>query len=560
MNRPKNYINRIVFNDGTKMDINENDIIVFVGPNNAGKSQALKDIYELSNRKQPSVVVSDIGLHRETEGLKEFISSFSNKHTSNGIVVYEGFKFQLIEQNIELICENNALDDLRDALIVYLDTMERLRICHPAPFITRKDNKTNPIHYAAFDKSRREWLSAKYKMAFDQYLVPNMQFGASIPLCIGDPVKFDKDFEDEQSRQEAYAEILQTYKQVHDQGDGIKSFTGILLYLMIDHYSTYLIDEPESFLHPPQAHIMGQIIGEALSDNQQAFISTHSEEIIKGLLDEASERVKIIRITREGDLNRFSMIDNRAFKLLWKDPLLKYSNIMSALFHSSVILCESDSDCKMYSLIESQLMAEQGKYSESLYIHSGGKQRLSKVVAALKSIGIYVKTLPDIDILNDENIVKGLVEAHGGSWDKVKRDYNIIVNNLHSPKESINREHAKEEIIAIIETSDFTELNKEEIKKINDCVKIISKWDILKKSGKSALPSGDATQAFGRMNSYLEQLGIFLVPVGEIECFIKEVGAHGPQWVNQVLEKYPDLQDPIYSSIKDYVKGVLGIV
>lgn len=94
-------------------------------------------------------------------------------------------------------------------------------------------------------------------------------------------------YEDEQDRQEAYARILDTYKQVQNQGDGIKSFTGILLYLMLDYYRTYLIDEPESFLHPPQARIMGQIIGQTLADQQQAFISTHSEEIIKGCLKPA---------------------------------------------------------------------------------------------------------------------------------------------------------------------------------------------------------------------------------------------------------------------------------
>lgn len=42
---------------------------------------------------------------------------------------------------------------------------------------------------------------------------------------MGKPVKLEDTFEDEQSRQEAYAEILATYKQVHQQGDGVKSFT-----------------------------------------------------------------------------------------------------------------------------------------------------------------------------------------------------------------------------------------------------------------------------------------------------------------------------------------------
>ena len=139
---------------------------------------------------------------------------------------------------------------------------------------------------------------------------------------------------------------------------------------MLDYYCTFLIDEPESFLHPPQANIMGRIIGETLRQNQQAFISTHSEEIIKGLMDVCPERLKIIRITREENLNSYSILENARFSEIWNDPLLKHSNIMTSLFHTDVILCESDSDCKMYSIIERHLKQEQGKYSETLFIPS----------------------------------------------------------------------------------------------------------------------------------------------------------------------------------------------
>ena len=51
------YISKIHFNDETYVDIQQNDIIIFVGPNNAGKSQALKDIYALSSNKFQTTVV-----------------------------------------------------------------------------------------------------------------------------------------------------------------------------------------------------------------------------------------------------------------------------------------------------------------------------------------------------------------------------------------------------------------------------------------------------------------------------------------------------------------------
>lgn len=36
------YISKLTFNNGKELEIAANDIVVFVGPNNAGKSQSLK--------------------------------------------------------------------------------------------------------------------------------------------------------------------------------------------------------------------------------------------------------------------------------------------------------------------------------------------------------------------------------------------------------------------------------------------------------------------------------------------------------------------------------------
>lgn len=228
---------------------------------------------------------------------------------------------------------NNGLRDFRDLFMVFLDTSSRLHICNAPPLINRGQPQNHPIQYAAFNREKRKWLTKNFYKAFGQKIIPNTNYGGSIPLSIGEPVNIEGGYEDDQEKFEIYGEILATYPQVQNQGDGMKSFTGILLYLMLDFYCTYLIDEPESFLHPPQAHIMGQIIGETLTDNQQAFISTHSEDIIKGLISVRPERIKIVRITREENVNYFSILDNEKFQEVWNDPLLKYSNIMSGIFH-----------------------------------------------------------------------------------------------------------------------------------------------------------------------------------------------------------------------------------
>ena len=552
------YVSKLVFNNGESIDVKQDDIVLFVGPNNVGKSQSLKDLYELSKGKRPTTVVSEISIIKysgSVTNLLETISTgqFQSNYTSYPVLGGNLTVNQYTEKNY---LKDGYYDDFRLVFVANLDTSARLSICQPRPNILRDEPKQHPIHYAAFNAEYRKWLAKNFKKAFNKDVIPNTQFGGKIPLCMGDPIKLTGEYEDEQTRLEAYAQILGGYPQVQDQGDGIKSFTGILLYLMLDYYCTYLIDEPESFLHPPQARIMGQIIGETLSDRQQAFISTHSEEIIKGLMETCPERLKIIRITRDGNTNHFSILNNEKFDEIWGDPLLKHSNIMSSLFHKTVVLCESDADCQMYSIIENHIKQKQGKYSEALFIHCGGKHRMAKVITALKSLNVDVRVVPDIDAMNDEGVFTGIVEACGMEWSNISKDYRIIVSNLHSTKEVINRSSARTIILQILDNRSDTNLSKSEIDQIKNTVETVSKWDNIKKMGIPAIPAGDATSAFRCLDAALKSAGIHLVPVGELECFIKEAGGHGPAWVNNVLEEFPDLDNAVYSKITEFVAGL----
>lgn len=556
--RSGGHISRIILGERTNVPIQKNDIVVFVGPNNVGKSQALRDIYHLCDQKTNPIVVKDLWVSKSSCPLSHTLGQLAD-----GENLGNRTRYNVLDQNYSVYdssdrdyMNNQYHGAFYSVFVANLDTSARLTICLPPSSIPRDGKKSHPIHYAAFDGDKRKWLSNNFKKAFGVDLIPNTQFGATVPLCMGEPVHLHGEYADEQERQEAYAEILSKYKKVHDQGDGIKSFVGILLYLMMDHFCTYLIDEPESFLHPPQAHIMGQIIGQTLSGNQQAFISTHSEDIIKGLMTVCPERLKIIRITREGDTNNFSILENQSFCDIWSDPLLKYSNIMSSLFHKSVVLCESDSDCKMYAAIENHIKASVGKLSEALFIHCGGKHRMSKIIAALRSLNIPVILIPDIDVINDESVFMGIIQAFGLSWDDLQKEYKIIASNLHSPKEKIERAEARTALLSIIDSKTEKVLSGAEITAIKSAVKVSSKWDNLKAVGISALPAGDATAAFNKLDRVLRGVGIYLVPVGELECFVKEIGGHGPEWVNKVFEEYPDMNDEIYTGIRNFVAQI----
>lgn len=564
--KPGGYIESITFNNRQELKLNKNDIVVLVGPNNAGKSQAIRDIYTLSkgdkNDMQTSnVVVSNVSVHKNCASIEPVINKtfFRDEH---GNYVHSDLKGNT-ESFVMYISDSFYRDKyaenfgiFRDTFVINLDTLHRLQTCRPVENTTQDEVKIHPIQYITFDSSSRSKLSEIFKRAFKTGLIPYPQYGSRIPLCIGEPIKLSDEYNDEQERLEAYASKLATYPQVQNQGDGIKSFVSILLYLILDHYCVYLIDEPEAFLHPPQAHIMGQIIGDTLSDQQQAFIATHSEEIIKGLLEKCPDRVKVIRITRENNSNHFAILNNEDLQKVWNDPLLKYSNIMSSLFYQQIVLCESESDCKMYSIIDGHLKEQQGKYSETLFIHCNGKNKLPDIAKALCALGVKLYVIADIDILKDENLIKKLVSNFGVEWEQISKFYKVFSSSIKSQKEDLDRTFLQQQIEKILRSSNSATINDQDVKKLQKLLKISSGWDELKENGEQSIPRGDATSSYRNLIKFLQAAGIFIVPVGELENFVKEVGGHGPSWVDTVLHDYPDLTDPVYNTIKDFIQSM----
>lgn len=72
------YISKLAFNNGEQLDITENDIVIFVGPNNAGKSQSLKDIYQLSSKKLPTIVISDIEIKKYDSPISDLLKQVAS--------------------------------------------------------------------------------------------------------------------------------------------------------------------------------------------------------------------------------------------------------------------------------------------------------------------------------------------------------------------------------------------------------------------------------------------------------------------------------------------------
>ena len=546
------FVESLTFNEGTVLDLEPDSIVVFVGPNNVGKSQALRDVYSHIGQSSSSIVIRDISFTLpDRDSFIELLEDIAVK-CDGGREGYSGLNFHIDEFVLNTYERGGtpAHKAVQQALFACLDASARLGICNPPSRTDFGQPKTHPILFVADDDSVCRCLSNAFNRAFGQELSPNLFFGGSVPLCMGPQIKVPGGMTQTQLA-EFFNGKYRDYPMAHEQGDGVKGYLGILLYLVIDYFCGYFIDEPEAFLHPPQAAVLGVEIARN-SNERQVFLATHSKELLAGLLEAGAGRVKVVRITREGDRNRVLVLGSEDVVALSATTLLKYSDVINALFHDSVVLCESDADCKFYSVIASQLREGAGSGKWPLFVPVGGKHRFRQYVDLLKGLGIDVKVVADIDVLDDRGTLKSLLGSCCGDWSAIEQVYGEFCRSLEDKRSLVSLDVLRSEIDAILEKSPDAFVHDNQVDELKKILPHGSRWRKLKEYGAECL-RGDQINHFKRIDGELRKSGIHLVRVGELENFVKEVTAHGPAWVNDVLERFPDFSDEAYGPVKEFV-------
>lgn len=538
----KVWLSEIKFSDNKKVLINENDIVVIVGPNNAGKSATLKEAAKMLRQKnEKGKVVLDVTINKNGSGeeLVEYISKFSKKNfQGNPEPQLKGFNFSINQGHLKTYWNktNNGISLLADVFVNSLSTEQRLSAANPPKSIKITTNAPqHPIHFLQKNDALELQFSEYFKQAFGNDLIVHRNAGNEVPLYVGIKPK-PKEGEDRIS--EGYLRELEKLDLLHLQGDGMRSFVGVLLNAFISNHSILFIDEPEAFLHPPQARLLGKMLAKDLPSERQLFLATHSEDFLKGLLDSNVQNLKIIRIQRKDSINEISVLNSTDINEIWADSLLRHSNVLSGLFHSKVVICESDSDCRFFSAILSSLYDDLGTIApDVLFIHCGGKHRVPTVIKALKKLNVPMSIVTDFDVLNNINPIKNIYENLGGVWNDIEKDWKLVKTEIERKRPEFLTEDLKDEIKGVFDSTSDRIFPKEKISEISRALKKASPWTEAKQVGKAYIPSGNATQAFERIQIKFKEKGFYILEVGELECFDKSIGNHGPKWVNDVLTK-----------------------
>ena len=304
-----------------------------------------------------------------------------------------------------------------------------------------------------------------------------------------------------------------------------------------------MIDEPEAFLHPPQARRLSAALARTAEHlGRQLIIATHSADVVRGAL-EASQHVSVCRITRhttpDGDVNKASLLESRQLTELWSKPLLRSSAAFDGLFHEGVVLCEADADCRFYEAIlrRTEIQGRIERAADLYFVHGGGKGQLSSLARAYRSLDTRTAVVADLDLLRNKDEIADVIDALGANLTEMSSVFSSVHSALaSSPPVTSFRDFLSRARAILDQSAQRGALSAEDRRNLQGLLEETADWSEAKRHGIRKLRSSPRRDAESLLGKWAD-IGLFLVPVGELECWWPQGPPTKNEWFLAAIKK-----------------------
>ncbi|MGP0060886.1 MAG: ATP-dependent nuclease [Beijerinckiaceae bacterium] len=514
-------------------------VTVFVGPNNSGKSLVLREIEQdiSSHATIATKILNDFEMVWLSEDqLNEDIANLTKRAPlgTSPDHVYVG----RFNPNGNLDASNVPHKSLREYMKDHKEkrwlTSQFLRF-----FLIRLDGRTR---FALTDDRRRgdllgqaqNMLMHLFQNEDDRKRVREIIFDAfgvyfTVEQLSADNLRIrlspTEPDENEQHWSEAAREFHRKALHIKEASDGVQAFVGIVCAVLSGDYRAILIDEPEAFLHPPLARKLGHQLTSNLKAGGTLMASTHSPDFLMGCL-QASPLVRVVRLEYSNGKSKGKIVDSAILTKLFKAPLLRSANVISALFHDGVVVAESDNDRAFYAEVYYRLAEHEKGYPSLLFVNAQNKQTIRDIIGPLRAFGVPAAAIVDVDILKDG----------GGNW----------IPWLEA---------------AHIPTASHVSMGQHRA----TLHKLFADQGVDMKNGGIMQLGRDDQASANDFFDQLQQYGIFAVRNGEVESWLTELGIKSKKaaWTVDMLERMgSDPNDaayvrPVAGDVWDFMRSVV---
>ena len=372
------HLSKLTFASGDTLSLAPDSIVLFVGPNSSGKTQSLKDLWNQLTSPNRFRGVSIVGATLDKTGdASQFLDFIrQNSITRNNKLIMSGLNISPPD------AVNNDWEQEHPAHVgrvfaQFIEADARLSAIKERTRINRSEEKAiHPLQALDFDPDSERDTSNTFNNVFGQHLLLDRGAGSVVNLHVGtrpDPAAYGGEYSPD------YASEVRKRPDISTEGDGLKAAAGLFLNILAIPKSIYLIDEPDVYLHPPQAYATARQMVD-ISKHKQLFMATHNAHFVRGLLDTNSERVLLVRLDRTMHTQSVKVIDNEVFRSIDADPLVRFSNFLEAIFFPTSTVCENEADCLYYRNL-CRAIDPSGNDNDVFWLSAHGKQNIKKFVS-----------------------------------------------------------------------------------------------------------------------------------------------------------------------------------
>lgn len=566
-------------------------LIVVVGPNSSGKSQLLRDIRErISGEPRELVVAESLDLanldHKtflnclKAEGYiystwddndqEQYVPMTTAIGTGQGAT---NVGTQQLEQwqnqsanAIRRKRKNEYFGWFSRFLVTGLFLENRLTSMSAANTIDFETQPpTHDLHALHLNDPARKALTEEMQRAFSKAIWSDISRGNQLCLRIGEGGQVPS-AEDRLSVGE-----MAKYRTLASEGDGMKSYVATAISLLLGRRPVSVIDEPEMCLHPPQAYNLGQFIGKSGTSEQTAtFVATHSSQILRGVLQTA-DKLQIVRMTRNPKGFSAKHLDSHLLAEAMRKPTVRAETVLDGIFSQAVAIIEADGDRIVY-----QAAWEVVGQSRNFDIHftaAGGTGGIADTSQLYRMLGIPVAVIADLDLITDIEKTRLILQSLCDDSVRVEailQEAREISDTLRKLPPTISADDVRAHLREIIESDlNWSEGHDRKLRSsLSQINAELNGMRGLKRGGVVALPS-EVAEPLDRHLGELRKVGLFLVPVGELEYWLANASITASKkkkwaWANEASEfirTNPEQEGDIWTfmrTVGDFLSAQFG--
>jgi hypothetical protein len=557
-------------------------LILVVGPNSSGKTQFLQDLYRTMIGEARDLVVAQVLRIRKPdyESLfkcltdEGFIRVFANEQGNDMIrpmTSYTGVgqgpndilidQARSMHQNYPVELEGKTrkrvdfLNYFGRMLVTGLFLQNRLTLTdRVSAFDYENQPPQNDLHALYVNDDAKAKLASEVSQTFGRAVWIDGTRGQVLCLRASDTAETPSP-EDRLSPR-----MMSAFRTMETEGDGLKSYVATCIALLLGRRPVCIVDEPEMCLHPPQAYNLGRFIGRyGTGEDNVTFVATHSSHILRGVI-QTTTKLQIIRLTRVGSIFEAHLVPAAVLVESIKKPTVRAEAVLDGIFAQAVVVIEADGDRSLYQAVWETLADE---FKVDIHFTAvGGTGGIADTCKLYRTLRIPAAVIADLDALTDvgrlNRIMSALTEDER-LVSELTAKARELANALKRLPPTISESEARSAISSTLaEEYDWDEDTDGPLRRrLLQIASDLDRMGRIKRGGVAALPV-DLRAITLSIIDELANLGLFLVPVGELEGWLETYGNRVSKkekwaWANEaalLVHKAGPQEDDVWGFIR----------